>query len=70
MKVLQKYTSEFEINHLDNEYMVSVEGYYDEGDSGIIQGIQFRTNIKTSELIGYNNGNLLVISGMMALLKV
>jgi hypothetical protein len=50
--------------------MVSVEGYYDEGDSGIIQGIQFRTNIKTSELIGYNNGNLLVISGMMALLKV
>ncbi|KAG7657926.1 Jacalin-like lectin domain [Arabidopsis suecica] len=50
------FTESFEINHLDNEYMVSVEGYYDEGDSGIIQGIQFRTNIKTSELIGYNNG--------------
>ncbi|KAL9310137.1 Jacalin-related lectin 18 [Arabidopsis thaliana] len=50
------FTESFEINHLDKEYLVSVEGYYDEGDSGVIQGIQFKTNIKTSKLIGYNHG--------------
>nr|O80735.1 RecName: Full=Jacalin-related lectin 16 [Arabidopsis thaliana]AAC24045.1 Similar to jasmonate inducible protein gb/Y11483 from Brassica napus [Arabidopsis thaliana] len=49
-------TEPFEINHLDKEYLISVEGYYDEGDSGVIQGIQFKTNIKTSELIGDKKG--------------
>ncbi|KAL9310136.1 putative jacalin-like lectin domain-containing protein [Arabidopsis thaliana] len=50
------FTELFEINHLNKEYLVSVEGYYDEGDSGVIQGIQFNTNINTSELIGDNKG--------------
>lgn len=36
------------INHPD-EYLVSVEGWYD----SVILGIQFKTNLKTSEFIGY-----------------
>ncbi|KAG7537302.1 Jacalin-like lectin domain superfamily [Arabidopsis suecica] len=46
----------FEIKH-DEEYLVSVEGYYD-GDEEfeVIQALQFRTNIKTSELMGLNTG--------------
>ncbi|XP_023645087.1 jacalin-related lectin 46 isoform X2 [Capsella rubella] len=57
----------FEINHVEKEYMVSVEGYYDGDDkSGVIQALQFRTNIKTSELMGSNTGNKfrLAVSGM------
>ncbi|KAL1221048.1 Jacalin-related lectin 17 [Cardamine amara subsp. amara] len=50
------FTEPFEINHLNKEYLVSVEGYYDEGDSGVIQGIKFKTNIKTSELMGGDQG--------------
>ncbi|KAG7650048.1 Jacalin-like lectin domain [Arabidopsis thaliana x Arabidopsis arenosa] len=50
------FTELFEINHLDKEYLISVEGYYDEGESGVIQGIQFKTNIRTSELMGDNRG--------------
>ncbi|CAH2053545.1 unnamed protein product [Thlaspi arvense] len=38
------------INHPD-EYLVSVEGWYD--SSNIILGIQFKTNQKTSDYIGY-----------------
>lgn len=34
---------------------MSVEGYYEEA-SGVIQGLQFKTNIKISELIGYEKG--------------
>ncbi|EOA34230.1 hypothetical protein CARUB_v10021741mg, partial [Capsella rubella] len=50
------FTELFEINHLEKEYLVSVEGYFDEGDLGVIQGIEFKTNIKTSELMGDNKG--------------
>ncbi|KAL1192058.1 Jacalin-related lectin 17 [Cardamine amara subsp. amara] len=50
------FTETFEINHLDKEYLVSVEGYYDEADCGVIQGIQFKTNLKTSELMGDDKG--------------
>jgi hypothetical protein len=56
----------FEFKH-DEEYLVSVEGYY-EGDEEceVIQGLQFRTNIKTSELMGSNTGKKfkLTASGM------
>ncbi|XP_019088687.1 PREDICTED: jacalin-related lectin 16-like isoform X1 [Camelina sativa] len=45
----------FEINHFKNEYLVSVDGYYNEG-SGIIQGLQFKTNINTSEMMGFEIG--------------
>ncbi|CAH2036458.1 unnamed protein product [Thlaspi arvense] len=41
----------FEINHLDKEYLLSVEGYYNE-TSSVIQALQFKTNMKTSELMG------------------
>ncbi|EOA33933.1 hypothetical protein CARUB_v10021427mg [Capsella rubella] len=46
----------FEINHLNNEYLESVEGYYDD-QSGCIQGLQFKTNFRISELIGYDKGS-------------
>ncbi|CAA7029695.1 unnamed protein product [Microthlaspi erraticum] len=48
-------TMKFEIDHLNNEHLVSVEGYHDE-ESRVIQALQFKTNIKTSELIGYEKG--------------
>ncbi|CAN8257951.1 unnamed protein product [Cochlearia groenlandica] len=49
------FTGTFEIDHLNEEYLVSVEGYYDDA-SGIIQGIQFKTNKKTFDLMGYDKG--------------
>ncbi|XP_023645088.1 jacalin-related lectin 48 [Capsella rubella] len=55
----------FEIDHVDEEYLVSVEGYYDE-ESEVIQALQFKTNIKTSELMGSHKGKKfrLAASGM------
>ncbi|CAA7040124.1 unnamed protein product [Microthlaspi erraticum] len=41
----------FEINHLDKEYLLSVDGWYDE-TSGVIGTLQFKTNMKTSKLMG------------------
>ncbi|AEE33437.1 Mannose-binding lectin superfamily protein [Arabidopsis thaliana] len=49
------FTQTFEIDHLNNEHLVCVEGYYDD-ESGVIQALQFKTNIKTSELLGYKKG--------------
>ena len=50
------FVSQFEIKH-DEEYLVSVEGYYEGDDKcGVIQSLQFRTNIKTSQLMGSNTG--------------
>ena len=49
------FSMEFEINYLDKEYLVTVEGYYDDV-SQVIQGLQFKTNIKTFEFIGYRKG--------------
>nr|VDC77338.1 unnamed protein product [Brassica rapa] len=43
----------FVINHPE-EHLVSVEGWYD--SSGIIQGIKFNSNKKSSDVIGYNDG--------------
>ncbi|CAN8253513.1 unnamed protein product [Cochlearia groenlandica] len=51
------YTQTFEINHLNKEYLESVEGYYDDNKYGVIQGLEFKTNIKTSYMIGYAKGN-------------
>jgi len=46
---------QFVIDHLNNEHLVSVEGYYAD-ESTAIQALQFKTNIKTSELLGYEKG--------------
>ncbi|CAN7001024.1 hypothetical protein BRARA_E02508 [Brassica rapa] len=43
-------TREILINHPD-EYLVSVEGWYD--SANVILGIQFKTNQKTSDYLGY-----------------
>lgn len=48
-------TQTFEINHLQKEYLVSIEGYYDKS-TGVIQSIQFKTNVKTSDMMGFNKG--------------
>ncbi|XP_010430125.1 PREDICTED: jacalin-related lectin 14-like [Camelina sativa] len=48
------FTHTIEIDSLNNEYLESVEGYYDD-KSNVIQALQFKTNTKTSELLGYNN---------------
>lgn len=37
------------------EQIVYVEGYYDE-NTRVMQGLQFKTNLKTSEFIGYRKG--------------
>ncbi|XP_010515220.1 PREDICTED: jacalin-related lectin 13-like [Camelina sativa] len=47
----QCFTQMFEINHADNEYLLSIDGYYNE-TSGVIQALQFKTNMKTSEMMG------------------
>ncbi|KAF8045041.1 hypothetical protein N665_5697s0001, partial [Sinapis alba] len=44
----------FEINYLEKEYLASIEGFYDE-DSDVIQGLRFKTNMKTSEIMGYDD---------------
>lgn len=46
---------QFEINYLYNEHLVYVEGYYDVA-SGVIQSLQFKTNFRTSEMLGYEKG--------------
>ncbi|CAH2053546.1 unnamed protein product [Thlaspi arvense] len=43
----------FVISHPE-EYLVSVEGWYTPG--WVIQGLKFKSNKKTSELIGYDDG--------------
>ena len=51
------FVLQFEIKHDEKEYILSVEGFYDGDDeSGVIKGLQFRTNIKTSELMGSSTG--------------
>nr|VDD46190.1 unnamed protein product [Brassica oleracea] len=45
-------TREIVINHPD-EHLVSVEGWYD--SSNVILGIQFKTNQKTSDYLGYES---------------
>ncbi|CAH2036456.1 unnamed protein product [Thlaspi arvense] len=51
----------FEIKHDEQECLVSVEGYYDEA-TRVIQGLQFKTNMNTSKLMGYNKGKKFSIS--------
>ncbi|CAH2036457.1 unnamed protein product [Thlaspi arvense] len=46
------FTQTFEINHMNDEQLESVEIYY-EPKVGVIQGIQFKTNSRISELIGF-----------------
>lgn len=41
---------QFEIDHLKGEYLISVDGYH---NSEVIQGLQFKTNLKISEIMGY-----------------
>jgi hypothetical protein len=47
------FTQTFEINHLRGEYLESVDAYYDKKSYGM-QAIQFKTNFRTSELMGYS----------------
>ncbi|CAN8303103.1 unnamed protein product [Cochlearia groenlandica] len=46
--------SKFEINYQNNEYLESVEGYY-KIESNAIQALQFKTNFRTSEIMGYHH---------------
>ncbi|AEE32752.1 Mannose-binding lectin superfamily protein [Arabidopsis thaliana] len=48
------FTQTFEIDYQNSEYIVSVDGYYDK--SGTMQALEFKTNLKTSEVIGYPKG--------------
>ncbi|XP_023635273.1 LOW QUALITY PROTEIN: jacalin-related lectin 47 [Capsella rubella] len=45
-------TQTFEINHLQNEHLESVDAYY-HIKSYDLKAIQFKTNFRTSELMGY-----------------
>ncbi|ESQ30243.1 hypothetical protein EUTSA_v10012320mg, partial [Eutrema salsugineum] len=47
---IRGFTQTFEINHLKDEQLVSVEGYYKDR---VIRGLQFKTNLRISELIGF-----------------
>ncbi|CAA7029693.1 unnamed protein product [Microthlaspi erraticum] len=55
------FTQTIEIDHLNDEHLESVEGYYEE-KSGNIKGLQFRTNSKVSELVGYGIGTMFSLS--------
>ncbi|CAA7051498.1 unnamed protein product, partial [Microthlaspi erraticum] len=50
----QGFTQTFEIDHLNGEHLVSVEGFH---NREVIQGLQFKTNWKVSEIMGYENSN-------------
>lgn len=45
---------QFEINHTIDERLESIVGYY-QPKLSVIQGLQFKTNLRISELIGYAN---------------
>ncbi|CAH8340750.1 unnamed protein product, partial [Eruca vesicaria subsp. sativa] len=55
------FTQTFEINHLNDEHLVYVEGYYDDV-SGVIQALQFKTNLKTSDTLGYEKGKKFLLA--------
>ncbi|KAL1224541.1 Jacalin-related lectin 20 [Cardamine amara subsp. amara] len=50
------FTQTFEINHLQEEHLVSVKGWYNK-TSGVIQALQFETNQRSSEVIGFDENN-------------
>jgi hypothetical protein len=49
------FTQMFEIDYQNGEHIVSVDGYFDK--SGVMQALEFKTNRKTSEVIGYPKSN-------------
>lgn len=46
---------QLELANDNYEQIASVEGYYNE-KTGVMQALQFKTNLKTSEFIGYQKG--------------
>ena len=55
------FLMQIEIDHLNNEHLESVESYYDDAPC-YIQALQFKTNFKVSELIGYGKGTKFSLS--------
>ncbi|KAL0661303.1 hypothetical protein Bca4012_098140 [Brassica carinata] len=53
MAIRRETTQNFEIRHVDQECLVSVEGNYD---------VQFKTNSNTSKRMGYNKGTKFIIA--------
>ncbi|KAG7594930.1 Jacalin-like lectin domain [Arabidopsis thaliana x Arabidopsis arenosa] len=49
------FTHTLEIDQSNYEHIVSIDGYYDD-KTGVMQALQFKTNLKTFELIGYPKG--------------
>ncbi|KAG7585335.1 Jacalin-like lectin domain superfamily [Arabidopsis thaliana x Arabidopsis arenosa] len=49
------HDTKFEIDHLNEEYLVSIEGYYDIA-TRIIQALEYKTNITTFDMMGYEKG--------------
>ncbi|XP_056842027.1 jacalin-related lectin 8-like isoform X2 [Raphanus sativus] len=49
------FTQTLELANDNYEQIASVEGYYNE-KTGVMQALQFKTNLKTSEFIGYQKG--------------
>ncbi|XP_024006154.1 jacalin-related lectin 10 [Eutrema salsugineum] len=49
------FTQTLEIDQSNYEHIVSVDGYYDD-KTGVMQALQFKSNLKTFELIGYPKG--------------
>ncbi|XP_019089263.1 PREDICTED: jacalin-related lectin 44-like [Camelina sativa] len=47
------FTQTFEIDHLRDEHLESVDAYYNTKSYGL-QAIQFKTNFRTSEMMGYD----------------
>jgi len=52
MLILFHQIMQFKINHKEDEQLESVEGFY-KPDSRTIVGLQFKTNLRISELIGH-----------------
>ncbi|KAG7552447.1 Jacalin-like lectin domain [Arabidopsis thaliana x Arabidopsis arenosa] len=47
------FTQRFEIDHLNKEHLVSVNGCYD-NTTDVIQALQFKNNLRSSEVIGFD----------------
>jgi len=50
-----------DINQSKNEYLVYVEGYYDDA-SKVIQGLHFQTNLNNPVMMGYRKGRKFLLA--------
>ncbi|OAO95068.1 hypothetical protein AXX17_AT5G35870 [Arabidopsis thaliana] len=55
------FLQKMDINQSKNEYLVYVEGYYDDA-SKVIQGLHFKTNLNNAVMMGYRKGRKFLLA--------